>query len=115
MWSDSEDLAIIADMFQLKIKVITSKGEDDQKPTENWIFPDKEMKQFAELKDVELKNMILFHKNDSHFDLIIDKNDDLATMGSLSHRFNVGPMLEGNEAIEEDESMVDDEQLRRVR
>ena len=110
LWSDSEDLAVIADMFQINIKIITSKSDNDQKPTENWIFPDKEMKQFAELKDVELKDMILFHKNDSHFDLIIDKNDDLATMGSLSHRFNVGPLLEDKEAIEEDEPMIEQEQ-----
>ena len=26
MWSDSEDLAVISDMFQLRIKIITSKG-----------------------------------------------------------------------------------------
>ena len=53
-------------MFQINIKIITSKGDNDQKPTKNWIF--------AELKGVELKDMILFHKNDSHFDLIIAIN-----------------------------------------
>ena len=26
MWSDSEDLAILADMFQIRIKIITTKG-----------------------------------------------------------------------------------------
>ena len=35
MWSDSEDLSIIADMFQIKIKVITVKGPNDKKPTVN--------------------------------------------------------------------------------
>ena len=62
------------------------------------------MKQFAELKDVDLKDLILFHEDESHFDLIINKNHDLATMGSLSYRFNVGPILESNEneTIEEE-------------
>ena len=97
MWSDSEDLAIIADMYQIKIKVITSKGAGDKNPTENWILPAAELRQFAELKDVDLKDLILFHEDECHFDLIINKNHDLATMGSLSYRFNVGPILESNE------------------
>ena len=33
--------------------------------------------------------------------LIINKNHDLATLGSLSYRFNVGPIQESNETIEE--------------
>jgi hypothetical protein len=41
MWTDSEDLAILADMYQFRIKVITSKGEADKNPTINWIYPDE--------------------------------------------------------------------------
>ena len=26
MWTDSEDLSVISDMYQMKIKIITSKG-----------------------------------------------------------------------------------------
>ena len=29
MWTDSEDLAVIADMYQVKIKVVASRGHDD--------------------------------------------------------------------------------------
>ena len=54
MWSDSEDLAIIADMYQLQIKVITTKGKDDQNPTVNNITPELKMKQFAESKNADL-------------------------------------------------------------
>ena len=50
MWTDSEDLAIIADMYQMNIKVITTKGQSDKNPTVNLIVPDKALKQFAELK-----------------------------------------------------------------
>ena len=43
MWSDSEDLVIIADMYQVIIKIITTKGSKDSNPSVNWIHPDKDM------------------------------------------------------------------------
>ena len=88
MWSDSEDLAIIADMYQLKIKVITTKGSDDENPTVNWIHPDDTLKEFAELRDFKMDDMVLLHENDSHFNLVISEDSDLAKLGSLSHREN---------------------------
>jgi hypothetical protein len=109
MWSDSEDLAIIADMYQLKIKVITVKDPTDSNPTINWIYPDEHMKEFAELKDVELDEMVLLHQNDSHFNLIVSKNSDLAKYGSLSYRFNVGPTVDSEECVDtENLNEVDD-------
>ena len=92
MWSDSEDLSIIADLYQIKIKVITTKGKNDKNPTVNWIYPDQEMKKYSEFNRVEMNDMILFHQNDCHFNLDISKNTDLAKLGSLSYRYNVGPM-----------------------
>ena len=92
IWSDSEDFAIISDMYQLKIKVITTKGSSDKNPTENWIYPDVKLKKYAELRNVELNNMTLIHEDDMHFNLVVSKDSNLATMGSLSHRFNVGPI-----------------------
>ena len=99
MWCDSEDISIIADMYQIKIKIITSRGEKDENPTVNWIYPDETMKEFAELKEVELGEMVLFHENDCHFNLIINKDSDLATMGSLSHRFKIGPKEKGDKNL----------------
>ena len=113
MWSDSEDFAILADMYQIRIKVITTKGVMDERPTVNWIYPDKKMAEFAELKNVELEDMVLLHENDSHFNLIVSGESDLATLGSLSYRFNMGPMLkdtnEEKEEKEEKEESVDSE------
>ena len=59
MWSDSEDLSIIADMYQIRIKVITTKGSNDKNPTTTWIYPHAELKKFAELRDVKLDDMVL--------------------------------------------------------
>ena len=92
IWSDSEDLAILADMYQIKIKVITTKGIMDKNPSVNWIYPDVDLKKFAVLQNVELEDMTLLHENDVHFNLIISRDSDLVKLGSLSYRFNIGPL-----------------------
>ena len=89
MWSDSEDIAVIADMYQLNIKVISTKGPSDSNPTVNWVYPDKNMAVFAELKNVKLDDLVLLHEYDVHYNLIISKDCDLAKFGSLSHRYKV--------------------------
>ena len=80
MWSDCEDLSIIADMYQINIKVITTKGPDDKNPTVAWIYPDSELKKFAELQNFKMNDMVMLHENESHFNLIISKNCDLAQL-----------------------------------
>ena len=102
MWSDSEDFAILADMYQLKIKIITVKDSMDKNPTVNRIHPDEKMKEFAELNNVELDEMVLLHQTDNHFNLIVSKDSDLAKYGSLSYRFNVGPTMDNEECIDTD-------------
>ena len=105
MWTDSEDLAVISDMYQIRIKVITSKGRDDKNPYISWIYPDASMKKFAELNNVDIDDMVLFHENDCHFNLVVNKNSDLALLGSLSFRYNIGPILANN-----DEDKVSEEE-----
>ena len=103
MWSDSEDLSIIADMYQIRIKIITSKGNDDLNPTVNWITPEPSMKQFAELKDVELDDLILFHEDETHYNLIVSNKSELAQSGSLSYRFNIASIVNEIEVGTENE------------
>ena len=52
MWTDSEDLAVLSDMYQVKVKIISTKGEEDKNPTVNWIIPDAEMNVYSELRNV---------------------------------------------------------------
>ena len=54
------------------------------------------MKEFAELKNVDLDIMVLYHENDCHFNLVIDKHSDLAIKGSITSRLDVGN-IENNE------------------
>ena len=77
----------------LPLKIITSKGSVDLNPVVNWIYPEKTMEMFAELKNVEIGEMVLYHEDDCHFNLIISRDSDLALLGSLSYRFNIGPMV----------------------
>ena len=66
MWTDSEDLAIIADMYRVKIKIVTTKGLSDKNPTVNWILPEKDLEKEAKLQGVKIDDIILIHENDSH-------------------------------------------------
>ena len=112
MWTDSEDLSIIADMYQVKIKVITTKGRADKNPTVNWITPDVGLKKFAQLKGVELGVMTLLHEDNIHFNLVIDKKSDLAILGSLSYRFNVGPTNKTNNKADSEGNPNEKEDLK---
>ena len=124
IWSDSEDLAIIADMYQINIKVITTKGIMDKNPSVNWIRPDNNLKKFAVLQNVELDDMILLHENDVHFNLVISKDSDLAKLGSLSYRFNIGPLaketdtedsiVEKDVVTEENDSSIDVKKMKDI-
>ena len=94
-------------MYQIKIKIITTKGEKDDKPTVNLIHPDQKMAKFAELRNVDLGEMVIFHEDDSHFNLVVAGDSDLATLGSLSYRFNIGPMDTVEHHETEDDDIVD--------
>ena len=47
LWSDSEDFAIIADMYKVRIKIITTEGVNDKNPTVNWIYPEKSSREIC--------------------------------------------------------------------
>ena len=94
-------------MYQIRIKIITTKGPDDKNVTVNWIYPDPNLKPFAELKNVELTDMVLLHTNESHFNLVVSRESDLALLGSLSFRFNVGPLIASR--LDDFEAIVDED------
>ena len=57
-------------------------------------MPDEEMAEYAELKNVDFNEMVLIYENGDHFNLVVAKDSDLATKGSLSFRTNIGPFME---------------------
>ena len=100
-------------MFQVNIKIITTKGPSDTNPTVNYVTYEKDMAEFAEIKNVDLGEMVLLHQNESHFDLIVSGNCDLAKLGSLSHRFGVVPLFEIGEETNDDEDIGDEEDCEK--
>ena len=104
-------------MFQINIKVITTKGPQDENPTVNWIYAEESLKEFAELKNVDMNDMVLLHENDIHFNLIISKESDLAQFGSLSHRFNfsLGENSKNKEELDEKTGTTREEELKKAK
>ena len=105
MWSDSEDLKLISDLFQIEIKIISTKGPSDDNPTINRISPDKDMNKFAELQNVEIEEMVLFHERDQHFDLVVSGTGDLARYGNLSDRSSID-VQNGDKVVQENEDLL---------
>ena len=112
MWSDSEDFKILSDMYQVKIKIITTKGLTDENPTVNWIFPDKNMSEVAELQDVQINDMVLLHEVDNHFDLIVAGDSQLVKYGYMSGR---NDKIVEKEPEDEEVEIVEKKQLDGVK
>ena len=96
MWTDSEDLTIIADMYQIKIKIVTVKRLEGREPTVNWIYPDEKLAEHAELKNVDLGTLVLVHTDDYHFDLVVSKDSIIAQPDSGDLKDNVFTTEEEN-------------------
>ena len=107
MWSDSEDLKVLSDMYQINVKIITTKGLSDENPSVNWIYPDKKMGKFAELQNVQIDDLVLLHENDNHFDLVVSANSELVKYGNLSSRNNHNPISHGVE-VQKKEEVIED-------
>ena len=50
--------------------------------------------------------MILLHQEENHFDLVVSRNSNLETQGSLSYRHNIGPTI-----VVDDNEGKDDEDV----
>ena len=109
MWTDSEDLTIIADMYQIRIKVITIKRKNDQNPTVNWIYPNEEMLRFAEIPNKGLE-MVLLHEDEIHYSLVVSKDSELATIGSLTKRMNITSF---KETMDQSETKNDETKVKK--
>ena len=73
LWSDTEEFIAISNLYQMEIKIITTKGPDDTKPHLNIIQPDPELEKSAILPVGKVPVMVLLHSSDSHFDLIVSR------------------------------------------
>ena len=76
------------------------------------------MKGHADLAIIDLGEMVVFHKNDTNFDLIISGDSELAKHGSLSFTHNMGPkeyseVFDNKEIIEEADVIMAEDKLKQ--
>ena len=51
-----------------------------------------------------MDDLVLLHENDSHYNLIISKNSDLAKLGGLSYRLKIIGSDDDNKSVKDDVS-----------
>ena len=80
VYSNSQELLAIANLFNIKINIFTYEGEDGR-----WteVCPDPEMAFSAEVQGKWAPDMALYHSFDTHYDLLVKEDSRLAQMGLL--------------------------------
>ena len=92
LWMDHGDLQAVSNSYQINIHILTSNVAGMEEPKARWthLTPDARLKSFCKIP-AGLPDMWLFHVDDHHFDLIVEKDSMLATNGSI------GDMVEDEE------------------
>ena len=83
MWRGHEDFLAVASAYQIKITIITIRSEDDPNPTVNIIEPNPALALKSDITKGVVPDMILLHRENVHYDLIIPTNNRLAIEGGL--------------------------------
>ena len=84
LWSDNLDLQLMCNLYQMQIKIITTKGSEDPHPIVSWLCPNPELKKFQLLPAGPVPIMTLIHYDEKHFNLVISKDHELFKTGTLS-------------------------------
>ena len=78
LWSDTEELVAISNLYQIDINIIETKGINDQKPSMNTIKADAKLAIFSILPKGKVPNMTVVHTGNNHYDLIVSKISRIA-------------------------------------
>ena len=87
MWMDHIDLQVVANLYQMKIHILSTNISGLEEPKARWTYlvPDERLKEFK-IVNGESLDMFLMHVSDIHYDLIVHKNSILATEGDITER-----------------------------
>ena len=101
LWIEHTDLQAMANYFQVAIHILTTdvRNVKGTKPRWTHIEPDERMKIHTPIK-TELPDVWMLHVDNTHFDLIIKKDDRLVTEGDLHQPITPGKQNENNAKIE---------------
>ena len=78
LWSDNEELLAIANLYQMNINIIKTRGPEDRNPSMYKINADAKLAVFAFLPKGKVQDMTVINTNESHYDLIVSKSSRIA-------------------------------------
>ena len=86
---DHGDLQAVSNYYQISIHILTTNVAGMKEPRARWthLSPDQRLKSFSTVP-VGLPDMWLMHLDSTHFDLIVEKDSQLAKEGSIGTRMN---------------------------
>ena len=87
MWMDHIDLQVVANLYQMRIHILTTNISNMEEPKARWthLVPDERLQEFRKM-NVDSLDMFLLHYSDVHYDLIVHKESILATEGDINER-----------------------------
>ena len=109
LWSDSEDLQVMCNLYQMQIKVITIKSDTDEHPSVNFVGPDQTLDAFKLLPAGNVPEMTLLHYSQQHYNLIVSKDSDLVIQGTLSQQLKDHERVSSNK----DDTEIDIEEASK--
>ena len=77
------DVAVIASMFNMNIGVF-SYGSSIQ-PRWSWTSPDPLLTQYSTSEMDYITDMLVYHEDDNHYDLLVPRDSSLAIHGNVSN------------------------------
>ena len=80
LWSDSVDLHAMCNIYQFKIKVIRTLGDDDMNPKVYYFEPDSQMDRYKSIPSGVVPDMTLINYKDKHFNLVVQRNENTGLM-----------------------------------
>ena len=103
MWRDNADFAAIANIYQVKIKIITVSHTGDENPIVTCVEPDPALANIAEFAPGQVSDITLFHTKNVHFDLIVPKDSKLAVDGGLDYQRRTNSSLKDSLIVPDDD------------
>ena len=85
MWMEHQGWQVVANMYKIKINILTLlPQETNGRPRARWtyIFPDERLSKFSTIHR-GLPDMWILHVDETHYDLMVHKDSELAKEGSV--------------------------------
>ena len=121
MWMEHQGWQVVANMYKININILTLLPTGVKRARWTYIVPDERLSSFSKVHK-GLPDMWIMHVDETHYDLMVHKESDLAKEGTLEDlakkeeersekvldREDIGPGYMGWEANDEMENKIDE-------